>query len=149
MVGEEAIYRLVLCGHLHYFCFSKLSLLCVFRPQPLCKWGPCSFGTLGSIYHLLVTDVSGWPVGPIFKGPELLDPWRWAILKHQWLTTDQRCLTSLKCEDLIFVLLPLYLHSLFHVIFFPVSFEVCLVVSFSVTWMLPLFITAKPFFLKH
>jgi len=100
MVAKEAIDRLVLCGHLHCFCFSKLSLLCDFRLQPLCKWGLCSFGTLGSIYCLLVMEVSRWPAGPIFKGPELLDPWRWdrqAILKCWWLTTDQRCLTSHKC----------------------------------------------------
>jgi len=126
MVAEEVICRLVLCGHLHYFCFSKLSLLCVFRLQLLCKMRSLLFWDLRQ--HLLFVSYGCF---------------RMACRSHLQGSMSQ------KCEDLIFVLLPLYLHSLFHVIFFPVSFEVCLVVSFSVTWMLPLFITAKPFCLKH
>jgi len=63
---------------------------------------------------------------------ELLDPWRWdrqAILKHHWLTTDQHCWISQKCEDLIVALLPLYLHYLCHVICFHWSLLGSIIVS--------------------
>jgi hypothetical protein len=43
-----------------------------------------SSGMLRSVDGQLVTDVSGQPIGPIFKGQaaqqeflELFDPWRW------------------------------------------------------------------------
>jgi len=39
-----------------------------FTPSTRCKWGLRSSGMLHSVDWWLVTDVSGPPIGPIFKG---------------------------------------------------------------------------------
>jgi hypothetical protein len=46
--------------------------VCDFRLLPKCKYGLHSSGILRSIDCLLVKDVSGHPVFPIFKGTDRL-----------------------------------------------------------------------------
>jgi len=54
-----------------------------------------------------VTDFSGQPTGPIFRGlaeqEGLSEPWRWdrkVVPKRQYPTTNLRCVTSQKSEDI-------------------------------------------------
>jgi len=42
-----------------------------FRLPARCKWDLPSFGILRSVYWQFITDVSGQPIGPIFKGSPL------------------------------------------------------------------------------
>ena len=45
--------------------------------------------------RMIVTDISGQPTGPIFKGQALHE-----VPKRRYLTTNQRCVTSRKNEGL-------------------------------------------------
>ena len=48
---------------------------------------------------LVITDVPGQPIGAIFKGQEIQKE---AVPKRQWITTNLRCITSQKNEDLTY-----------------------------------------------
>jgi hypothetical protein len=61
---------------------------------PRCKWDLHSSGMLRS-FEMIVTDISGRPTNPILKGQAVQE-----IPKRRYLTTDQRCVTSRKSEDL-------------------------------------------------
>ena len=60
-------------------------------------------------HRLVVTEILGRPIGPIFKAPAvvgLLDPRRWdqsGVLKCKSVTTNLCCITSQKREDLIYI----------------------------------------------
>jgi len=52
----------------------------------------------------VAADVSGQPVGPIFKGQRVFDPRRWdlhAVPKRRYLSANQCCVTSQKNEGLV------------------------------------------------
>jgi hypothetical protein len=65
-----------------------------FRLPLRCGCDLRSSGILRTVEWWFCTDVSWQPIGPIFKGQEVLHHWRWdqqVVPKRRFRTTTQRC----------------------------------------------------------